>query len=134
MTTFNKFLSLAGIAGNLIIAVIIAYDAIESIGQNRHLYSIVFKFSVAAYFGARMIIDIFEYTKKGEIAWKYIAYIVLAVLALVSFIVAFAVSSCFMEGSPWYYLVLGLIFCLLMLSEALKYKQDYKKSKSGKLQ
>lgn len=130
MASFNKLASIAGIAGNLILAVIFAYDAIESMGQNRHIYSIVFKFSVAFFFAARMVIDVIEYARNGEQVWKYIVYIALAIILLISFVVAFVISCHNMEGCPWYYLLIGIIFCLYMVSEALKYKREYNKANS----
>ena len=132
MASFNKLSSIVGIVGNLILAALFAYDAIESMGQNRHIYSIVFKYSVTGFFAAKMIIGIIEFAKREEQAWKYVAYIALSIYLLFSFAVVFAVSFHFMEGCPWYYLVIGFVFCIFMASEALKYKREYIKVKSNK--
>lgn len=132
MASFNKLSSIFGIVGNLIMAVLFAYDAIESMGQNRHMYSIVFKYSVSGFFMARMAIGIIEYVKRKEQAWKYIAYVGLSIYLLISFVAVFAVSCHFMEGCPWYYLVIGFVFCIFMASEALKYKREYIKARSDR--
>ena len=132
MASFNKLSSIVGIVGNLILAALFAYDAIESMGQNRHIYSIVFKYSVPGFFAAKMIIGIIEFAKREEQAWKYVAYIALSIYLIISFVVVFVVSCHFMEGCPWYYLVIGFVFCIFMASEALKYKRDYIKAKSDR--
>lgn len=134
MASFNKLSSIVGIVGNLIIVALFAYDAVESMGQNRHIYSIVLKYSVAGFFAARMVIGIIEFAKKEEQAWKYVAYIALSVYLLISFAVIFTISCHFMEGCPWYYLVIGFVFCIFMASEELKYKREYIKAKSNKQQ
>ncbi len=113
-------------------AILFAYDAVESIGQNRHIYSIVFKYSVVGFFAARMVIGIIEFAKREEQAWKDVAYIALSIYLLISFAVVFTVSFHFMEGCPWYYLVIGFVFCIFMASEALKYKREYIKAKLNK--
>lgn len=132
MASFNKISSIVGIIGNLTMAVLFAYDAIESMGQNRHMYSIVFKYSVVGFFAARMVIGIIEYAKREEQAWKYIAYIALSIYLLISFVAVLAVSCLSLEGCPWYYLVIGFVFCIFMASEALKYKREYIKAKSNR--
>ena len=125
MASFDKSSPIAGIIGNLILAAVFVYDAVSSMGQSYHLYPIVFKFSAAGFFAAKMVIAIIEYTTKKELAWKYIAYIALSIYMLIAFIVTLAVSCHYREGCPWYYLLIGIVFCVFMVSEALKYRREY---------
>ena len=119
------------ILGWLLLTAIFGYDAIAGIMTGRSVYATVFKLTLCLFFIIRLVIDIIEHSRKGEVRFKYLVNIVVGIFVVASFLVAFGMGlkECTTPDVTKTFIVacvFALLVIIILIQQIIKSWRKYK--------